>query len=243
MSISFLRCNKHLAGVKVTVNVSRGSFAIFQMEPPIPALVRQVPLPPPLSSQLQPLPTLRCPEIPFKSGFLKSMLADEEDMWRVEELIRDCAQRGDGFGLDEFTDNGYFNRKFTPESHVVVVKNKDDAMVAAVIFGTSSLCRSPEAGQVGGYFIVSRGFRGQGLGKAILRMCIEKARELGYVAILTDVFVTNEGALRLMRKEGFFITATLPNAAVVKDIGFTDTYLFWRSLKYMPTSKHGHSKL
>ena len=213
------------------------------MEPPIPALVHQVPLPPPLSSQLQPLPTLRCPEIPFKSGFLKSMLADEEDMWRVEELIRDCAAHGDGFALDDFTDEGYFNRVLLHDSHVFVFKAPDGAIAAAIIFGASTLCRSREARQVGGYMLVAKEFRCQGLGRRLIKLCIEKARLLGYVAILTDVFAINEKAIKLLRKEGFLITATLLNVAIVKDKGYCDSYLMWRRIDDNPSRRVIQAKI
>ena len=181
--------------------------------------------------------------MPFKSGLLQSKLADEDELWQVEELIRDCAEQGDGFAIDEFTAEGYFNRVLLRDSHVVVCVTPEGAIAAAVIFGFSALCRSREANQVGGYLLVSKGYRGQGLGRSLVQLCIMKARELGYVAILTDVFVDNDKATRMLREEGFLITATLPNVAILKDTGYSDSYLVWRPVDDIKMSQVLKSKV
>jgi L-amino acid N-acyltransferase YncA len=55
--------------------------------------------------------------------------------------------------------------------------------------------------------------RGQGLGKQILKYCIEKAPDLGIKTLLGFVFSHNEPSLRLFRHFGFEEWACLPDIA------------------------------
>lgn len=59
--------------------------------------------------------------------------------------------------------------------------------------------------------------RGKGLGKQILRDCIDKAPSLGIKTILGFIFSHNEPSLSLFRHFGFEVWATLPNIALLDD--------------------------
>ncbi|WP_183412052.1 GNAT family N-acetyltransferase [Microbacter margulisiae] len=55
--------------------------------------------------------------------------------------------------------------------------------------------------------------RGKGLGKEILRYCIEKAPDFGVRTLLAFIFSHNEPSLQLFRHFGFEEWALLPNIA------------------------------
>lgn len=57
--------------------------------------------------------------------------------------------------------------------------------------------------------------RGKGLGKEILKYCIDKAPGYGVKTLLGFIFAHNEPSLKLFRHFGFEDWATLPNVAVL----------------------------
>ena len=165
--------------------------------------------------------------------------ATPNDSPLVEEMIRDAALGGQGFAVDEFKEDGTFNRKFIRNSLAVVCKNFTGDIMAAVLFGSSGLCRT-EGDQATGYIIVAPSVRGRGIGTTLLRYCLERARGLRYGSIVTDVLACNLKALGMVQKEGFLVTATLPNSALVRNYGYCDTYVVWRPVQATP---HSTSKL
>ena len=60
--------------------------------------------------------------------------------------------------------------------------------------------------------------RGKGLGKEILRYCIEKAPSFGVKTILGFIFSHNEPSLKLFTHAGFEIWATLPDIALLDGV-------------------------
>lgn len=57
--------------------------------------------------------------------------------------------------------------------------------------------------------------RGKGLGKEILRYCIDEAPLFGVKTLLGFIFAHNEPSLKLFRHFGFEDWATLPNIAIL----------------------------
>ncbi|MCE5345043.1 MAG: N-acetyltransferase family protein [Bacteroidales bacterium] len=57
--------------------------------------------------------------------------------------------------------------------------------------------------------------RGKGVGKQILRYCLEKAPALGVKTLLGCIFSHNEPSLKLFRHFGFETWAFLPNIAIL----------------------------
>ena len=58
-------------------------------------------------------------------------------------------------------------------------------------------------------------YRGQGIGKEVLRYCIDNAPKFGIKTLLGYIFEHNEPSLRLFRHFGFEDWATLPNIALL----------------------------
>ena len=145
-------------------------------------------------------------------------------------MMRSAAEQSDGFAIDEFNEKGHFNRKFFYDSNVVVAKTSDDVIVATAIFGPNKLCRARNEKQIAIYTLVNPDFRRKGLGSAFLKYFSKEAKKAGCTSILTDAFATNVAAHQLLYKNDFIITGTLPQCGMLKNKGYTDSFLFWRSL-------------
>ena len=181
------------------------------------------------------------PDLYHNLQALSVTFADGADTVRVEEMLRQAAMAGDGFAIDEFTEDGTFNRKFFRRCFVAVLKNAQGDILAAVLFGPSSLCRT-EGHEVTGYVIVAPSARRRGLGTAVLKYCLDAAKRLQYRTVLSDVLTSNLKVLGMVQREGFIITATLPNVALVRNTGFVNTYVVWRPL-VQPRDISASSKL
>ena len=175
-------------------------------------------------SACEPLPSMSVQHNGHTTELLVK-LPTEDDNYTIEGMIRQCAQDGEGFALDEFTENGTFNSRMLWDRNTLVVKSPEGKHVAAVVFGSTSLCRSPKSGQLGVYIIVEKDFRRQNVGVNLLQYCIEHAQRLGYKAILSDVFASNDIAVNLVLRAGFHVIGTLPYCAYVKDSGYTDSLI------------------
>ncbi|MGO9830515.1 MAG: N-acetyltransferase family protein [Myxococcaceae bacterium] len=73
--------------------------------------------------------------------------------------------------------------------------------------------------------------RGLGVGLALGTHSIERAQALGYAALQFNFVVsTNTSAVRLWKRLGFEVLATLPGAYRHAALGAVDAYVMWRSL-------------
>ena len=80
-------------------------------------------------------------------------------------------------------------------------------------------------------FMVSPEMRGQGVGKALGRHCLDEARKAGFKAMQFNFVVsTNTGAVDLWKKLGFRIVGTLPGAVQHASLGYVDAYVMHRFL-------------
>ncbi len=80
-------------------------------------------------------------------------------------------------------------------------------------------------------FMVAPSARGLGVGRAMGRDCLRRAREAGFLALQFNFVVsTNESALALWKDLGFAIVGTLPRAFRHATRGFVDAYVMYRWL-------------
>ena len=80
------------------------------------------------------------------------------------------------------------------------------------------------------YAVASRA-RGQGLGEALVRHCLEKARELGFGILQFNAVVSsNTPALNLYRKLGFTQLGTIPGGFLMKDGSYQDIIPHYKKL-------------
>lgn len=80
-------------------------------------------------------------------------------------------------------------------------------------------------------YMVSRGYRGRGIGFALGEHSLEMAKKKGYIAMQFNCVVsTNRSAVELWKKLGFNIIGTVPKRFRHKDLGFVDAYIMHRFL-------------
>ena len=80
-------------------------------------------------------------------------------------------------------------------------------------------------------FMVSPDARGQGIGRAMCRHCIEQAAKLGFRAMQFNYVVsTNESALKLWLSEGFAIIGTIPEGFQHSRLGYVDVFIMYRTI-------------
>ncbi len=73
--------------------------------------------------------------------------------------------------------------------------------------------------------------RGQHIGEALVKHCIEKARELGFgILQFNAVVATNESALCLYKKLGFTQLGVIPKGFLMKDGHYEDIIPHYYSL-------------
>ena len=152
-----------------------------------------------------------------------------QEMEEVHMLYRKAAATGDGFAIDEFTEDGLLNLRTLREVVITGVFTPEGTVIGAASFGKSAVPRVPGK-CIGGHIVVHGGYRRRGIGTELLRIIERYADELGKDDLLHDVFVTNKHATRWLQKEGYVVTGTIPNAGVIAKKGFTDTVIMYKSL-------------
>lgn len=80
------------------------------------------------------------------------------------------------------------------------------------------------------YAVASRA-RGRGLGEALVRHCLDKAKELGFGILQFNAVVSsNTPALNLYRKLGFTQLGTIPGGFLMKDGNYQDIIPHYKKL-------------
>ena len=131
----------------------------------------------------------------------------------VEEMIRAAAQRGEGFALDEFDQDGLLNRKLLQQNTILVARQiSDDVLIGGAVVGPSALARAYESNNLAGYVIVGENFRRRGYGTEIVELCEKIAENLGYSNITSDVLYNPEamGGFKLALRMGYVVTGQIP---------------------------------
>jgi ribosomal protein S18 acetylase RimI-like enzyme len=79
--------------------------------------------------------------------------------------------------------------------------------------------------------MVDRDARGQGLGLALGRHCLARAKKDGFLAMQFNMVVsTNTRAVAMWKKLGFAVVGTLPKVFRHSHLELVDAYVMYRSL-------------
>lgn len=151
---------------------------------------------------------------------------DSDAIWSILEPV---IRAGDTYALpNDLTREAGLAYWFS-EGHEVFVADED-----GVVLGTYYL-RSNQRG--GGSHVANCGYmtseraRGRGIAQAMCAHSLDTARKRSFMAMQFNFVVSsNEGAVRLWRRNGFEVVGTLPKAFLHPKIGFTDAYVMYREL-------------
>ena len=151
---------------------------------------------------------------------------DDADRPALERLGRETVEDGTVYPFESVA--GVLDYFLSPAGHVVVAE-RDGQVVGAYVVKPVQPDRGSHVANAG--YVVGEDARGRGLGQALGRHSIERARELGYRAMQFNFVVsTNAPAVRLWRRLGFEIVAELPEAFRHPQLGFTSVFVMFRQL-------------
>jgi len=151
---------------------------------------------------------------------------DSEAIWSILEPV---IRTGDTYALpNDFTKEAALAYWFS-EGHEVFVADE-----GGVVLGTYYL-RANQRG--GGSHVANCGYmtsemaRGRGIAQAMCAHSLDTARKRGFEAMQFNFVVSsNEGAVRLWRRNGFEVVGTLPKAFLHPKLGYTDAYVMYQEL-------------
>ncbi len=197
----------------------------------------------------QPIPSLvKLETVPQHINYGREFLSDEfktkdgsivnirsvktpEEVWTAEEIWRQAAERGIGFGIDEFTEQGHFNRSFLRDSNVIIAEDSHGEIIASAIFGSSSLSRAEKSLVAQLYLAVSPKSGDKGVGSKLMEHCMKLIKTEGYMGCLTDTYANNTRMLQMLRECKFEFRGSLPKAGFFKNEGAVDSFIIFRELK------------
>ena len=152
-----------------------------------------------------------------------------QEIEQIHMLYRKAAQRGDGYAIDEFTEDGLLNLRTLKDAVITGVFTSEGAVVGAACFGKSAIPRIPEK-CIGGLVVVDESYRHRGVGTELLRVIERYAEELGKDDLIHDVLTSNKSAIWWLQKEGYVVTGTIANSGVMANKKFTDSVVMYKSL-------------
>ena len=110
---------------------------------------------------------------------------------------------------------------FKEQSYTGIAVNENDEIVGLYILHPNNI----------GSYAVKSTVRGQGVGKAIVTDCLEKAKEIGFRVLQFNAVVkSNTTALALYKKLGFTQLGTIPGGFLNKDGVYEDIIVHYKEL-------------
>jgi RimJ/RimL family protein N-acetyltransferase len=115
----------------------------------------------------------------------------------MAELFAAVAQERDGIATEPPVDVGQHSVQFAASSAATIVAVADGQIIGTLHVEVSRF----GFGELG--MLVDRGWRGQGVGSALLRAAVDWARGQGLHKLCLEVFPHNAAAIAMYRKTGF----------------------------------------
>ena len=118
---------------------------------------------------------------------------------------------------------------FKEQSYTGIAVNENDEIVGLYILHPNNIGRCGHICNAS--YAVKSTVRGQGVGKAIVTDCLEKAKEIGFRVLQFNAVVkSNTTALKLYQKVGFTQLGTIPGGFLNKDGVYEDIIVHYKEL-------------
>ncbi|KAK7092138.1 uncharacterized protein [Littorina saxatilis] len=161
--------------------------------------------------------------------FLIDVMTDEQ-ISQTYDMICAAAQRGQGFGVDEYSDESEFRADIDDGYRFVVIDKDDGEMVAAFILAISKYSRGCPVADP--FIIVKDNQRGRGLGKLCMDLCVDLAAKLGFMGMYVDTFSNNTAMLKIIKAvPGLQQVGCLPMGGVMTNGEMVGTVIFYKDLR------------
>lgn len=147
----------------------------------------------------------------------------------VNEIWNEVVEEGIAFPQTELLDEKTGDEFFQSQSFTGVAYDKNGEAAGVYILHPNNVGRCGHICNAS--YAVKGTMRGQHIGEALVKHCIEKARELGFgILQFNAVVATNESALRLYKKLGFTQLGVIPKGFLMKDGYYEDIIPHYYSL-------------
>ena len=147
----------------------------------------------------------------------------------VNEIWNEVVEEGIAFPQTELLDEKTGDEFFQSQSFTGVAYDKNGEAAGVYILHPNNVDRCGHICNAS--YAVKGTMRGQHIGEALVKHCIEKARELGFgILQFNAVVATNESALCLYKKLGFTQLGVIPKGFLMKDGHYEDIIPHYYSL-------------
>jgi len=151
---------------------------------------------------------------------------DAEAIWAILEPV---IRAGDTYTLPQDLNREAALAYWFSEGHEVFVADEDGSVLGTYYLRTNQRGGGSHVANCG--YMTSERARGRGIAQAMCAHSLQAARERGFTAMQYNFVVSsNDGAVRLWRRNGFDIVGRLPKAFRHPKLGYVDAYVMFREL-------------
>ena len=152
----------------------------------------------------------------------------EGDLEALRRIWNEVVREGEAFPqLNELTAEGA--REFFAAQDFTAAAVEDGRVLGLYILHPNNVGRCGH--QANASYAVSGAARGRGLGEALVRHSLGRARELGYRLLIFNAVVENNARARaLYERLGFVKIGLVPGGFLYKDGSYQDTVLYYHTL-------------
>lgn len=161
-------------------------------------------------------------------------LCEEADWPAVWPLLRATFEAGDTYAFSPDSTDAEIHAVWMKAPRATYVVREGDASDGRVL-GTYFI--KPNQPGLGSHvcncgYVVAPEAQGQGLASAMCEHSQREALAMGFLAMQFNLVVsTNERAVKLWRRLGFDVVATLPGAFRHAQLGLVDAFVMFKTLK------------
>lgn len=154
----------------------------------------------------------------------------QADLPALNRIWNEVVEDGVAFPQEELLDAESGAAFFAEQTHTAVAEDRQTGHIYGLY-----ILHPNNVGRCGhicnaSYAVASRA-RGRGLGEALVRHCLDKAKELGFGILQFNAVVSsNTPALNLYRKLGFTQLGTIPGGFLMKDGSYQDIIPHYKKL-------------
>lgn len=154
---------------------------------------------------------------------------EDKDIVEMVSIWNEVVEKGDAFPQEELLDEQTGADFFHLQSHCAVAQNEDGKIVGLYILHPNNIGRCGHICNAS--FAVSPSYRGLHIGEQLVKDCLARAKEIGFLIIQFNAVVeSNIHARRLYERLGFQRLGMVSNGFRMKDGHYESIHLYYREL-------------
>ena len=153
----------------------------------------------------------------------------EAELPALREIWNEVVREGVAFPQLEELSEDEAREFFASQDFTAAAKDESGRVLGLYILHPNNVGRCGH--QANASYAVSGAARGRGLGEALVRHSLGRARELGYRLLIFNAVVENNARARaLYERLGFVKIGLVPGGFLYKDGSYQDTVLYYHTL-------------